>query len=439
MIRNQRQRSGIVSFFTRLPTSIFAIFLSLLPPAVTIASGPRVASADSMSPNEPVPIADVINGYHLAETQKESLHALVAFLQKLFPSEFPSHLQGQTKEDREVAFVNALRPYCDRGDVATVAHTSGPEQLKSLIAQNQEAYTSFIDNAFRDADDLFPESHAPHESNLTRDDHLLLVVPGGHLMRDRLRNEIAREVIRAANKKKTTIKGVIFLPGVRSLYPDEIEMILSQPSSYPELYEKIKNEFPEKVALLGSDQAQIGSNQEIYKEVAESGVLTEKDISQVGYGRFSKELGDEDEMTVSLIESEIHEELYPGEQKQLERATTRDNAAATADWMIKQKLSDDIKVVLCIDLPFRERMKNVFASVIGLKRTNPVLATNGITDTAKRMKRFLSQYKKFQFAPANQIYSIAREHADLTKIESDLKNKHASLRNQGPIGRPQIP
>ncbi|MEC8881950.1 MAG: hypothetical protein VX737_01540 [Pseudomonadota bacterium] len=422
MTRQQGQRGGVLTFLTRLSASIFAMFLSLFPPTVSIASDQRATSADSIPPNETVPIADVINGYQLAQNQKESLHALVELLQKLFPSEFPSHIHGQTKKDREDMFVDTLRPYCDRGAVETVAHTSGPEMLKALIADNPKAYISFINKAFRDADDLFPD-HS--KSSLSQGDRLLLVVPGGHLMRDSVRNNIAREVIKAANTKKAEVEGVIFLPGVRSLYPDEIAMILGAQNTYPELYEEIRKKFPEKVADLSNDEGQRDNNQKIYKEISESGVFTEKDISQTGFGRFSKDLGNK--MVVSLIESKIHKELYPEGQKQLDRATTRDNAAATADWMTEKGLPDDIKVVLCIDLPFRERMKNVFASILGLTLKNHVLATNGTTDTAARMKAFLSHNKKYQFALVNQIYSIAREHADLTQIKSALKNKQASV------------
>ena len=96
---------------------------------------------------------------------------------------------------------------------------------------------------------------------------------------------------------------------------------------------------------------------------------------------------------------------------------------ALAEWILakhkKDKENRSLKVVLCIDLPFRERMKNVFESIIRLKLDIPVLATNGTKDTKEKMLSFVNKHENFKFVLVNQTYSIAREKSDLDQI-SDI-------------------
>ena len=299
-----REYIRVRDFFSHGLSQFFALFFSLLGPIQAIeANAERFNTHRSKKM-----LGDVINGYGLHPEQKKSLTALASMLEALFPKEFPQEVEGANEKDRQNSFVNALRPFCDRGPTSTVAHTPGPLLLQKAFKENPLVFDRFVRNAFVDSDDIFVKTLKNNTSKISPKDELILVIPGGHLMRQAMREDIARDVIEELGKKGAKLSAVVFVPGVRHLYQDEIKMILDNPGQFPGLHEKLSNK-----SKVNHDTKT--TNDDIYKTIEKAQILTETDISSVGLEIFSQDKNLEGK--VFLLESIIHEELYPdGQQRQ---------------------------------------------------------------------------------------------------------------------------
>ena len=332
-------------------------------------------------------IDTVINSLSIPAEQKAAIHALAELIEAAYPGTIPTCFHGPPAQQQQ-QLINALAAYCDRGPIASLALSDGHHPLFDRVTPSMwQRFVTARASSLPGSQTWVPKSGQP----------VLLLVPGGHLSRLYLRRQIALDAAKKAREVGGDVLSVVSLPGDRDCYTDEVKTVRESPGRYPDCHRK-----------------------------SASRALTEYDISCESTPRFAKEINLTDGQ-IHCVNSPQYKVCYPPGHKVINRATTRDNAVALAEWLLngplKDKLSPETTIVLCIEAPFHQRMANVFTTVFGALHANPVMTMvteDDLSDEAT-LKRTQGN-NKASFALVNQVYCIAREYPELVEIKEHIRS-----------------
>lgn len=337
-------------------------------------------------------IDTVINSLSIPVEQKTAIRALAELVEAAYPETIPKYFQGSPAQQQQ-QLITALAAFCDRGTIASLALSDGHHALFDRVTPTMwQRFVTDRASSLPGSQTWVPKCGQP----------ILLLVPGGHLSRLYLRRQIALDAAKKAREAGGDVLGVASLPGDRDCYTDEVKTVQESPGLYPDCHRK-----------------------------SASRALTEYDISCESLPRFAKEINLTDGQ-IHCVNSPRYKICYPPGHKVINRATTRDNALALAEWLLngplKDKLSPETTIVLCIEAPFHQRMANVFTTIFGALHANPVMTMVTEDDISyKATLKRTQENSKASFALVNQVYCIARESPELVEIQENIRCSRSCL------------